>query len=183
MGFTKNGCVMKMLKTQKSKKILMEMGEGRWRSLEKCFLWEEMVSWRRKIKGKKKLNSANGGRKVDGRIRKKRDMTELTQSTQKKKIFFKVFKYLLKSKVFNSRFSFSNFLKCLNFKFKSSVFKKFQTSDFMIKIPSLNFQNSKAQNFRFQIPNFNSKSQISKVSKFEIKISKLQSFKNQMFSW
>ena len=32
--------------------------------------------------------------------------------------------------------------------------KKNQTSNFMIKIPSLNFQNSKAQNFRFQIKNF-----------------------------
>ena len=65
MGFTKNGCVMKMLKIQRSKEILMEMDEGRWRSLEKCFLWEEMVRWRRKIKRKKEVNSANGGRKVD----------------------------------------------------------------------------------------------------------------------
>ena len=38
MGFTKNGCVMKMLKTQGSKEILREMDERRLRSLEKCFL-------------------------------------------------------------------------------------------------------------------------------------------------
>ena len=37
-------------KTQGSKEILMEMEEERLRSLEKCFLWEEMVRWRRKIK-------------------------------------------------------------------------------------------------------------------------------------
>ena len=67
MGFTKNRCGMKMPKTQKSKEILIEMGEGELRSLEKCFLWEEMVKWKRKIKGKKKVNSANGGREVNGR--------------------------------------------------------------------------------------------------------------------
>ena len=71
MGFTKNGWVMKMLKTQGSKGILIEMDKGRLRSLEKCFLWEEMVRWRRKIKGKKKVNSANGGREVDGGWAKK----------------------------------------------------------------------------------------------------------------
>ena len=41
----------------------MEIDEGKLKSLEKCFLWEEMVKWRRKIKGKKKMNSVN--RKVD----------------------------------------------------------------------------------------------------------------------
>ena len=45
--------------------------EGKLRSLEKCFLWEEMVWWRRKIKGKKKVNSVNGGKEVDGRWSKK----------------------------------------------------------------------------------------------------------------
>ena len=70
--FHQNGCGMKMLKTQKSKEILMEIDEGELRSLEKCFLWEEMVKWRRKIKGKKKVNSANVGREVDGRWSKKK---------------------------------------------------------------------------------------------------------------
>ena len=28
----------------------MEMDKGKLRSLEKCFLWEEMVRWKRKIK-------------------------------------------------------------------------------------------------------------------------------------
>ena len=71
MGFTKNGYMMKVLKTQGSKQILIEMDKGRSRSLEKCFLWEEMLRWRTKIKGKKKVNSANGGREVDGRWSKK----------------------------------------------------------------------------------------------------------------
>ena len=83
----------------------MEIDEGKLKSLEKCFLWEEMVRWRRKIKVKKKMNSVNGGREVDERWNKKekkeRDKdvrgqnlgptlktqpkAELTQSTQKKK--------------------------------------------------------------------------------------------------
>ena len=67
MGFTKNGCGMKMPKTQRSKEILIEIDEGELRSLEKYFLWKEMVKWRRKIKDKKKVNSANGVREVDGR--------------------------------------------------------------------------------------------------------------------
>ena len=145
MGFTKNGCVMKMLKTQRSKEILMEIDEGRWRSLEKCFLWEQMMRWRRKIKGKKKVNNANGGRKVDGRWSKKgkeRDKEvgcqnfdphtlKLSQSwvnsvklscfsQPKKKIFFKVkvFKYLLKSK-----FSTQNFhSQIFNFPFSMPKF-------------------------------------------------------------
>ena len=71
MGFTKNGYMMKVLKTQGSKEILIEMDKGRLRSLEKCFLWEEMLRWITKIKGKKKVNSANGGREVDGRWSKK----------------------------------------------------------------------------------------------------------------
>ena len=38
MGFTKNGYVMKILQTQRSKEILIEMDEGKLRSLEKYFL-------------------------------------------------------------------------------------------------------------------------------------------------
>ena len=52
MGFTKNGCVMKMLKTQAIKEILIEMDKGRIRSLEKCFfffdhgaIWTMLVSY------------------------------------------------------------------------------------------------------------------------------------------
>ena len=37
-GFHQNGCGTKMLKTQRSKEILMEMDEGELRNLEKCFL-------------------------------------------------------------------------------------------------------------------------------------------------
>ena len=59
-GFHQNGCVMKMLKTQGSKEIFIEMDEGRLRRLEKCFLWEEMV------------NSVNGGSEIYGRWSKKR---------------------------------------------------------------------------------------------------------------
>ena len=64
MGFTKNGCGMKMLKTWRTKEMLIEMDEGELRSLEKCFMWEEKMKWRRKIKGKKKMNSDNGGGEV-----------------------------------------------------------------------------------------------------------------------
>ena len=38
MGFTKNGCGMKMPKTQRSKEILIEIDEGELRSVEKYFL-------------------------------------------------------------------------------------------------------------------------------------------------
>ena len=65
-----------------------------------------------------------------------------TQSTKKKNLF-QSFQVSFRLQIFNSKFSFPNF------QLKSSVFKKIQTSYFMIKIPSLNFQNSKAQNFRF----------------------------------
>ena len=64
MGFTKNGCGMKMLKTWRTKEMLIEMDEGELRSLEKCFMWEEMMKWRRKIKGKKEMNSDNGGGEI-----------------------------------------------------------------------------------------------------------------------
>ena len=37
MGFTKNGCLVKMLKIQGSKEILIEMDEGRLRSLKNVF--------------------------------------------------------------------------------------------------------------------------------------------------
>ena len=46
MGFTKNWCVAKVLKTQGSKEILREMDKGSLRSLEKFFFGEEMVRWR-----------------------------------------------------------------------------------------------------------------------------------------
>ena len=65
MGFTKNGYVMKCLRTQGFKEIFMEMDEGSLRSLEKYFSWEEMVRWRRNSKEKKRVNSDNGGREVD----------------------------------------------------------------------------------------------------------------------
>ena len=54
----------------------MEIDEGKLKSLEKCFLWEEMVKWRRKIKGKKKMNSVNRGRKVDEDEAKKEKMNK-----------------------------------------------------------------------------------------------------------
>ena len=63
---TKNDVWQKCSRTQGSKKILREMDEGRLISLEFFFfLREEMMKWRRKIKVKKKVNSVNGGRKVE----------------------------------------------------------------------------------------------------------------------
>ena len=55
--------------------------------------------------------------------------------------------------------------------------KKIQTSNFMIKISSHKFQNSKAQKFQISNKKFLS----SKVLEFEIRISKFPSFKDQMF--
>ena len=55
-------------------------------------------------------------------------------------------------------FSFQNFRKKKK--------KKIQTLDFMIKISSLNFQNPKSQNFRFQV----------QISIQNLKVSKSQKF-------
>ena len=181
MGSTKNGYVMKCSRTQGSKEILTEMDEGSLRSLEKYLLWEEMVRWRRKSKGKKIVNSDNGGREVEkdetNKQKKKRkwerqrkvggqnsvpilklnlrlsqlSQTELTQSTQKKTFFFKVFKYP-KSQIFNSKFLFPKFqIHILNAQILNSTPQfsiKTQTSNFMIKIPSLDFKNSKGSKFQ-----------------------------------
>ena len=54
MGFTKNGCVMKMLKTQRSKEILKEMDEERWGSLEKCFFVRRNGEMKKKNQGEEK---------------------------------------------------------------------------------------------------------------------------------
>ena len=69
MGFTKNGCgrVENMPKTQISKEILIEMDEGELRSLEKCFFVRRNGEMKKKNQGEEKVNSANGGREVDGR--------------------------------------------------------------------------------------------------------------------
>ena len=47
----KMGVGWKCSKHGRSKEILIEMDEGKLRSLEKYFLWEEMVQWRRKNQG------------------------------------------------------------------------------------------------------------------------------------
>ena len=102
-------------------------------------------------------------------------------SQPKKKNLFQSFQVSFKIQIFNSNFSFPNFqFHILNAQILNSnlMFSKNQTSDFMIKIPSLSFQNSKFQNFRFQVPNFKLRFLSSTVLKFEIKISKLPSFKN-----
>ena len=51
MGFTKNGCGMKMLKTWRSKEILMEMDEGSLKSLEKYFFMRRNGEMKKKIQG------------------------------------------------------------------------------------------------------------------------------------
>ena len=101
--------------------------------------------------------------------------TELTQSTQKKTFFFKVFKYP-KSQIFNSKFLFPNFqIHILNAQILNSTLQfslKTQTSNFMIKIPSHDFKISKG--LKFQILNSRFQEEFfSKFSKVEIKISKL----------
>ena len=125
MGFVKNGYVMKMQKTQGSKEILIEMDKGRLRSLEKWFLWKEMVRWRRKSRGRRRWIVLMKEEKLMKMKQKRKKWTnkeefwlpplKLSQSwvnsvksswlgQPKKKIFFKVFKYLS-----NSKFSIQNF--------------------------------------------------------------------------
>ena len=68
---------------------------------------------------------------------------------------------------------------CPILKSKPSIFKI--SKKFKPQISWPKFQNPKSQNFRFQVPNFNTKSQSFKVPKYYMWISKLSSFKNQMF--
>ena len=167
MGCTKNGCVMKMLKAQGSKEILIGMDEGRLRSLEKCFLWEEMVRWRRKIKGKKKVNSVNRGREVDKRWSKKekgrnkevggQNFGPHTKNSAKswvnqkkeRKNLFQSFQVSFKLQIFNSKFSIPH-SQCPNFKLKSSVFKKSKPQISWSKSQVLIFKilNLKISNFK-----------------------------------
>ena len=140
MGFTKNGCGMKMLKTWRTKEMLIEMDEGELRSLEKCFMWEEMMKWRRKIKGKKEMNSDNGGgevKKDEAKGQKESNkekfwpphlrLSQPLKKKKKKKFFFKVFKYpksqIFNLKIFILKFS-SSYSQCPSFKFKPPVFKE-----------------------------------------------------------
>ena len=107
---------------------------------------------------------------------------ELTQWT-KKKLSLSKFSNILNPKFLIQKF-FPNFqIHILNAQMLNSTLQfsiKTQTSNFMIKIPTLDFKNSKGS--KFQILNSRFKKEFfSKVSKVEIKISKLQNFKNQMF--
>ena len=77
-GFHKMGMKQKWPRTERSKKIL-RMSEGKWRSLGKCFFREEMVSWRRKFKWKKEVNSDNGGRKLKEERKVKKNKKEKTK--------------------------------------------------------------------------------------------------------
>ena len=110
-----------------------------------------------KLKGKKReIRSAGGGVQISTPILFNLAKAESTQSTQKK-IFYKVFKYFSKSKFSIQKFSFPSFqfhilnakILNLNLQFSKKKKKKIQTSNFIIKILSLNFQNTMAQNFRF----------------------------------
>ena len=57
------------------------MSKGRLRSLEKCFFEKEIVRWRRKIKGKKKMDSVNGEKRKDEEWSKsKKEERETSQS-------------------------------------------------------------------------------------------------------
>ena len=94
-----------------------------------------------KVKKEKRRDKEVGGPKF--RPLHLNSINPKKKKNNKEILFFKVFKYLSKSK-----FSISH-SQCPTFKLKSVVFKKIQTSDFMIKISSHNFQNSKSQNFIF----------------------------------
>ena len=54
MGFTKNGCGMKMLKTWQSREILIEMDKGELRSLEKWFCEKEWWNEEEKSRGRRR---------------------------------------------------------------------------------------------------------------------------------
>ena len=107
----------------------------------------------------------------------------MNQKKKKKKLSLSKFSNILNPKFLIKKF-FPNFqIHILNAQMLNSTLQfsiKTQTSNFMIKIPSLDFKNSKGS--KFQILNSRFKKEFfSKVSKVEIKISKLQNFKNQMF--
>ena len=172
MGSTKNGYVMKCSRTQGSKEILTEMDEGSLRSLEKYLLWEEMVRWRRKSKGKKRVNSDNGGREVEkdekkGKRERQRKVggqnSPLTlklrlrlSKPKKKKLSFLKFSIYPKSqipnfqlKIFVPKFS-NSYSQCSNFEFNSSVFNKNSNFKFHDQDSKPWFKKIlKAQNFRF----------------------------------
>ena len=148
---------------------------------------------------KKRVISDNGGREVekDEKTKKKKRKRErqrkvggqnsaptlklnqrLSQPKKKKKLSFLKFSIYPKSQIFNSKFLFPNFqIHILNAQILNSTLQfslKTQTSNFMIKIkiPSLDFKNSKGS--KFQILNSRFQEEFfSKVSKVEIKISKL----------
>ena len=92
----------------------------------------------------------------------------------------------LKFKISSFKSSKISSFKNSEFNFKTFSFQNFknkiQTLDFIIKISSLNFQNPKSQNFRFQVPNFNSKSQSFKVSNFKFQFQNSQISKVKCFS-
>ena len=110
--------------------------------------WRKMKQTNKKRKGNERDKGKWGGQnsapilKLNLRL-SQLSQTKLTQSTQKKTFFFKVFKYP-KSQIFNSKFLFPNFqIHILNAQILNSTPQfsiKTQTSNFMIKIPSLDLK-------------------------------------------
>ena len=161
MGFVKNGYVMKMQKTQGSKEILIEMDKGRLRSLEKWFLWKEMVRWRRKSRGRRRWIVLMKDEKLMKMKQKRKKWTnkeefwppplKLSQSwvnsvksswlgQPKKKNIFQSFQVSFKLQIFNSKFSIPNF----------------QFHIINAQILNSNLQFSKNSNLRFYDQNFKS---------------------------
>ena len=115
------------------------------------------------------MNSDNGGREVEkdekkGKRERQRKVggqnstptlklnLRLSQQKKKKKLSFLKFSIYPKSQIFNSKFLFPNFqIHILNAQILNSTPQfsiKTQTSNFMIKIPSLDFKNSKGSKFQ-----------------------------------
>ena len=139
------------------------------------------------------MNSDNGGREVEKDEKKgkrerqrkvggqnstptlKLNLRLSQQKKKKKKLSFLKFSIYPKSQIFNSKFLFPNFqIHILNAQILNSTLQfsiKTQTSNFMIKILSLDFKNSKGSKFqilkRIFFQSLKSRNQNFKTSNFQ----------------
>ena len=163
-----------------------------------------MVRWRIKIKGKKKVNSVNGGREVDGGWSKKEKgkrqgsggpkfqpphLNSATNWINSVKLSW--LRQPKKTNLFqNPNFQFKIFIpkfsilhsQCPNSKLKSLVFKKFkpQISQSKFKVSIFRILSFKILGFKFQISIQNLK--VSKSQDFKWKFQNFQVSKIKCFS-